>query len=314
MLEKVLETSKYVVDNAIYVRINFNKINLLTEELSSFNSSHFATKLPYDFQNMNTKEIINFLLIYDSIIFSFWGSPKWTIKVNDKELDGGNALFHCIFNLFYDRKSEDIFNILENMTFEKFQEILKGNVEIPLLKERYDIVKKVAKIVNETMNSDFYGYIKDLTRDEEVFKVITVKFDDFEDTRLYKNKTIYFYKLAQLLTSDILHVLQLKEKKVVDCSHLVGCADYKIPQVLHGLQILEYDKELTSLIENKIPIEENCEMEIEIRASMIVVIDYVWKKIHKSFDRIDINNFIWSKGQVKTTCFKPYHLTRTTSY
>lgn len=313
-LSEVLETSKFVVDNAQHVRINYDKANELIEGLLSFDNVHYLTKVPYDVYGMNTKDIVNFLLIYDSIDFSFWGNPKWTIKVNEKDLDGGIALLHCIFNLFKDRDSVEVFKQLENMTLEEFKELLKGNIEIPLLEERYRIVTGIAKIVNEKMNGNFYEYVKFVNTDREMFRILLSNFSSFEDIRIYKGKTIYFYKLAQLLVSDILHVLKNKEQKEVDYSNLLGCADYKIPQVMQGFGILEYDSDLSRLLETKTEIEENSEYEVEIRASMIVVVDYIWNKIDKKIDRIDINDFIWSKGQDKTKDYMPYHLTRTKSY
>ena len=38
----------------------------------------------------------------------------------------------------------------------------------------------------------------------------------------------------------------------------------------------------------EVPNEENSEYEIEIRASMIIVINYLWNKINRSIDRIAI--------------------------
>ena len=314
MLDKVLETSKFVVDNAKHVKINYDKANELIDELLKFDNVHYLTKVPYGVYDMSTRDIINFLLIYDSIDFSFWGNPKWTINVNGKDLDGGIALLHCIFNMFDGRDSLEVYKQLENMTLEDFKEILKGNIDIPLLEERYKIVSSIAKIVNKKMNGSFYDYIKDMNTDQEIFKTILNNFSGFEDTRTYKGQTVYFYKLAQLLTSDILHVIENKEQKEVDYSNLLGCADYKIPQVMQGFGILEYDTKLSSLLETKTEIEENSEYEVEIRASMIVVINYIWEQIDKIIDRIDINDFIWSKGQDKTKKYKPYHLTRTKSY
>ncbi|MCI7797982.1 MAG: queuosine salvage family protein [Mollicutes bacterium] len=314
MLDKVLETSKFVVDNAKHVKINYDKANELIDELLKFDNVHYLTKVPYGVYDMSTRDIINFLLIYDSIDFSFWGNPKWTINVNGKDLDGGIALLHCIFNMFDGRDSVEVYKQLENMTLEDFKEILKGNIDIPLLEERYKIVSSIAEIVNKKMNGSFYDYIKDMNTDQEIFKTILNNFSGFEDTRTYKGQTVYFYKLAQLLTSDILHVIENKEQKEVDYSNLLGCADYKIPQVMQGFGILEYDTKLSSLLETKTEIEENSEYEVEIRASMIVVINYIWEQIDKIIDRIDINDFIWSKGQDKTKKYKPYHLTRTKSY
>ena len=47
---------------------------------------------------------------------------------------------------------------------------------------------------------------------------------------------------------------------------------------------------------------------------MIIVINYIYEKINKSIDIIDINDFILFKGQDKNKQYKPYHLTRNTSY
>lgn len=314
MLNKVLETSKFVVDNAKHVKINYDKASELIDELLKFDNVHYLTKVPYAIYDMCTKDIINFLLIYDSINFSFWGNPKWTINANGKNLDGGIALLHCMFNLFNGRDSVTVFEQLGNMTLEEFKEILSGNIDIPLLEERYKIVTGIAKVVNEKMNGNFYEYIQSMNTDQVIFNTILSNFSCFEDTRTYEGKTIYFYKLAQLLTSDILHVIEIKEHKVVDYSSLLGCADYKIPQVMQGFGILEYDNELSSLLDTKTEIDENSEYEVEIRASMIIVINYIWEKIDKSIDRIDINDFIWGKGQDKSKEYKPYHLTRTISY
>lgn len=314
MLSKVLETTRYVVDNAKHVKINYDKANLLIKELLRFDNVHYLTKVPYDIYGMSTRDIVNFLLIYDSIDFSFWGNPKWTINVGGKDLDGGIALLHCMFNLFNGLDSIEVYQQIENMTLEEFKEILKGSIEIPLLEERYNIITGIAKIVNEKMNGSFYDYIKDMNTDQQIFETILNNFSSFEDTRSYNGQTIYFYKLAQLLTSDILHVIEIKEQKEVNYSSLLGCADYKIPQVMQGFGILEYDAKLSLLLETKTEIEENSEYEVEIRASMIVVINYIWEQIEKSIDRIDINDFIWSKGQDKTKQYKPYHLTRTKSY
>lgn len=314
MLDKVLETCKFVVDNAKYVNINYDKVNELIEELLKFNNVHYLTKVPYPIYDMNTRDIVNFLLIYDSINFSFWGEPKWTINVNEQHLDGGIALLHCVFNLFNNRDSRLVYKEIENMSLDQFKEILKGNVDIPLLEERYRIITGIARIVNEKMNGSFYDYIKAMNTDKEIFETIINNFSSFEDTRTYQDRTIYFYKLAQLLTSDILHVIKNKEHIEVDYSNLLGCADYKIPQVMKNFGILEYNDNLSLLLDSKTEIKENSEYEVEIRASMIVVINYIWEQIGKSIDRIDINDFIWVKGQDKTKKYKPYHLTRTISY
>ena len=128
------------------------------------------------------------------------------------------------------------------------------------------------------MNGSFYKFIKEIHVDTKLFDVIINNFESFKDEREYKGKTIYFYKLAQLLTSDILHIREELENVKVDYSNLIGCADYKIPQTLRALGIIEYNNELSEIIDNRNELEVSSEYEVEIRASQIVVIDYISKK------------------------------------
>lgn len=314
ILNKVLETCSVVVNKSKHVKINYEKTNDLIDELLMFDNVHYLTKVPYKIYEMSTQDIINFLLIYDAIDFSFWGDPKWTINRNEKELDGGIALLDCIFKLFENKNSIEVYKKIEEMNLEDFKKLLKGNVEIPLLKERYEIITSIAKHVNINMSGNFYEYIKNMNKDIDIFNTIINNFPSFKDTRVYEDKEIYFYKLAQLLTSDILHVINIKEHKNISYENLIGCADYKIPQVLQAFDILSYDPELTNIINSKTEIKENSVYEVEIRANMIMVIDYIYNKIDKRISRIDINDFIWSKGQDKTKKYQPYHLTRTTNY
>lgn len=68
------------------------------------------------------------------------------------------------------------------------------------------------------------------------------------------------------------------------------------------------------MVDNKIEISENHPYEVEIRASMLVVINYIFNQLDHTVCKIDINDYIWSKGRDKDKVNKPYHLTRTISY
>ena len=78
--------------------------------------------------------------------------------------------------------------------------------------------------------------------------------------------------------------------------------------------ILEFNDELANLIDNKIEIEKDSKMEIEIRANDIVVIDYIASKLNNKISRIDINDYMWHLGQDKSKMKKLYHRTLTNKY
>lgn len=310
-LEQVLDTCSYVYENSKHVKIDINKIKELAKD-NRFNekTAYWLSSNPYGILNLDVEDIINFLVIFESIDCSFWGEPKWTMKTDKGNTDGAIALMYALLRL---REQKGNLNF-ERITFDEFSEALKGNVEIPLLEERYKVVLQVSKIINKKMQGNFYHYIKNITKDIVLFNTIINNFPSFADTRTYDNKTIYFYKLAQLLTSDILHIRSLKEGITVDYSNLVGCADYKIPQVLRSIGVLVYDKELSDLVDNKNELEENSIYEVEIRANMVVAINLIKKELNNKVSAIDINDTIWSFSQDKTKKLLPYHLTRTLSY
>ena len=310
MLEEIIESCKYVSENSKSVQINEINLDNFIKEINNIETKHWLSFSPFNLLDLPVETIINFLLIYESIDFSFWGNPKWTILIDDVKEDGSIALLYAILKYVKKKNSTDFSNI----TKDEFKKILKGNVEIPLFEERYNIIKNVSKIVNEKMNGNFYKFIKNITSDTKLFNVIVSNFPNFKDERTYNNKKIYFYKLAQLLTSDILHIREQKEKIKVNYSHLVGCADYKIPQVMRGLGILEYSNKLANIIDNKKEIEVNSKFEVEIRANMIVVIDMIKNKLGDNVCAIDINDYIWSQGRNKNIKLKPYHLTRNINY
>lgn len=303
MLNQIRETTQYVCDNSEYVFINYKVIDKLIKGFKT--SSFWLSSNPFDILSLDYKEIINFLIIYHTIgDYCFWGNPKWTIDTDIGQLDGSFAIIYIILNRLKASKSFD-------MSFDDFKNMLKGNVEIPLLNERYEELVTMNNILGK---NSFYEMIKDYTDDNSLFNYIVDTFPYFHDVRNYKGKKIYFYKRAQLITSDILHVRYMLEKVNVDYSHLVGCADYKIPQVMNSLGIINYSKELNTIIKSNCEIPVNSKYEVEIRANTLRVIDYIYEKLNRKIPRIDINDFIWLLGQDKSIINKSYHRTKTINY
>lgn len=310
MLENIIISCNYVSKNSKHVTIDEEKLNLFVENIKDIKMNHWLSSSPFGLLDLAVETIINFLLIYESINFSFWGEPKWTIDTNIGKLDGSIALLYVLLQYVKESKSTDF----SSMSKKEFLKILKGNIKIPLFEERFKIIKEVSAIVNDKMQGNFYQYIKDITSDIELFETIIANFPSFKDERLYNKQTIYFYKLAQLLTSDILHIREQKEKIKVNYTHLVGCADYKIPQILRQFEILNYDNNLAKIVDNHSEISINSIYEVEIRANMITVINMINIKLNYKYCRIDINDFIYMQKNNKNFKMRPYHLTRCTNY
>ena len=309
MLDNVKNSCNYISENSKYVLINYKKLDEYIKTIDCKKIKFWLSNNPYNLFDMDFDKIINFMLIFDSIDYCFWGQPKWTIKTVEGEKDGSDALLYSLLN--YVKKIDKI--DFTNVSFEEFSNILKGNVDIPFLQERYNTVVSICNVVNKKMNGNFYNYIKNINKDTELFDIIISNFSEFIDERTYDGKKIYFYKLAQLLTSDILHIKELMNGTKVDYSNLVGCADYKIPQTLRALGILVYDTELSKIIDNGQLISENSKYEVEIRANTIAVISYIKSKLESCYS-IDINDYLFISSKSVKKIAKPYHLFKNKNY
>lgn len=202
---------------------------------------------------------------------------------------------------------------------------------IPLLADRAATLRETSHTLRTRLNNNFYAAIKNLTSDEQLFHFLITTFPSFRDQRTYapsvskaiqktahtpptlKNtSTIHFYKLAQLLTSDLLFVRRHLEHISVDTSNLPGCADYKIPQTLRALDLISYDKDLAKLVNSQQLLPENSPFEVEIRAATVSAIDFL-HRLRPEFSPIQINDYLFlaSRNLKKK---QPYHLTRTTNY
>jgi hypothetical protein len=314
IFDDIIEKSKYVMANSNHVRINDNQIRTIANEIKIKDNTHWLDKFREEMKFFNMETITHFLLIYHAIGFCFWGEPKWKIEYKETQVDGAAALIYAMIREI-ERKPQLLdFRYLCNIDIDEFRVILKGNIEIPLLSERYSNLIHTSKVVLEKLNNNLYNSIKNINTDAELLEFIIEYFDTYKDTRIYQGVEIPYYKRAQLFVSDILHIKENMLGQKVDYHNLVGCADYKIPQILRQLGVIQYSKELEEQIDNKIEIRENSEYEIEIRSSMIEVIDKIKRQTKGEYSAISINDYFWIKSGEGKYNNKPYHRTKTTSY
>lgn len=314
-MNKILESTKYVVENSENVKINREKISEFCKNIDHTHVKHWLKEAPFKISNLNDIEKLNFLLIFNSISFSYWGEPKWTIAYNEQKIDGAYGMIQALGRAINEGKPILDIKFLSELKSEELQKILRANIEIPLFEERLEILKEVGTVLNKKYKGSFVNLIKEANNDAvKLLDLITRNFKSFEDIEIYNGKKIYFYKRAQLLVSDI---SQMIFNSLNNIDQLTACADYKLPQILRRFSILTYSKALSEKVDNKIEIEKNSKEEVEIRANTIWAVELVKEELKKRFPKensIHVNDHLWLLSQTKSTEDKPYHRTRTTSY
>lgn len=318
-MNKILTSTKFVVDNAKHVKINKEKIKEFCKNFNESHIKHWINESPYDLTKLSDKDKLHFLLVFSSISFCYWGEPKWTVEYNREKFDGAFGMIVALSKAIENKISILDMKFLANINEKDFEKIVEGNVKIPLFGERVRILREIGSVLARDFDGDFTKLIKKAEGDAmKLLNLIVIHFPSFNDSSMYKGKMIYFYKKAQLLISDIYQIFKGQDYgKLKSTQQLTACADYKLPKVLRQLGILEYSKELAEKIDNKIEILKDSEEEIEIRANTIWANELIKQKLKKSIPKIDtmhINDHLWLLGQIKSLNDKPYHLTRTIDY
>ena len=102
-----------------------------------------------------------------------------------------------------------------------------------------------------------------------------------------------------------------------DAGQLTAFADYKIPQVLEALNILEYSSELAERLERYELLPSGDPREVEIRAGMVWAVERISQELRGQGRVVlpyELDWFLWRLGQSPSLGEKPYHRTRTIFY
>lgn len=299
-MNPIMESIKPVIEKPRFVKINKKNLLRFCSELELKERKPWLHSTPFNFQKLEDKKELNFLFIICSLNFCFWGELKWKVEYKGNFYDGAWSLLATL------RKAIErgflILNwkCLANISEKDLKEILKGNIEIPLFKERLNILRENGRILINKFNGNFENVIERSKGDAlKLLKIIVNNFPSFYDVAIYQGKPVLFHKRVQLLVADI-HRGGFAKLKNID--KLNALADYKVLKILRKLGIFDYYPELSPKIDNKILIPAGSEEEIEIRANTIWAIELMKKEIQKKIPDIksfDIDFYLWSLAQKK---------------
>ena len=306
---KTIESSVSVLKQAVHVSINKDKVRWFARNFNRNKLEHWLSISPFNLNQLKEVEKIGFLFSLDSISFCYWGNPKWKVEYYGKEYDGTQAMMACLGRVIENGKTFTP-NYLARMQRNELENILQGNIEIPLLDERLRNLNEIGAVVQKKFKGDF-RYVVDQSRydSSRLVDLLVREFSSFEDSAIYRGKEIEFNKRAQLLASDINQTFG----KLEQSDKLTACADYKLPQVLRRYEILQYSDELQKRISTGKEIPKGSEEEVEIRAHTIYAVELIKAELTEITSN-QINDYLWLEGQIKLPTDEPYHLTRTTAY
>lgn len=319
MQQDILQTTKGVVENAKSVLINKKAVEKFCD---SFSLNDVVTAELGNTAKFDISQQISLVCVFNCVNFCFWaakGQEKWAIKIDDKVIDGATGIFRALEEALKNGVPLLDAHFLQNLDREKFNGILNGNIEIPLLDERVKCLNEAGGVLLQNFDGNFMKVFKSANGDAVELTNLFIKFfSSFNDYTTFEGEKVEFHKRAQLNTDMINYRLTKRgEKELSNLDKLTAFADYKVPQMLRKFGILEYTPELATKIDSCEEIEAGSREEIEIRAATIWAIEQMKEVLAPRFPQItarQVDDHLWSLGQAKSPEDKPYHRTRTIFY
>lgn len=317
----VLATTRFVVENARYVVIDPERVEVVADELAARRSPtvtydcarHVCGVEPW---------VANLVLVLDTLNFSFWpdpGQPRWRVTYRGETFDGYWALVAALRRALDEGVPVADAAFLEGATDASVAHLLRGEGTAPLLAERAAALRETGRVLLERYDGQFVNAIERANRGAlRLTHLLAGEFSSFDDVATYGSYPVHLYKRAQICCSDLYGASRGQAwGDLTDLDRLTAFADYKVPQVLRRLGILVYTDALAQMIDQRVPLPPGSEGEVEIRAATIWGVEFLRRSLLErgvSLRAFEIDWYLWELGQDLPPDSQPYHLTRTIFY
>ena len=253
----------------------------------------------------------------------FQSQIKYALNVGDNTFSDTDAMVYQIDQAleagidFYDG------HYMRDITETTFKSIFRANIEMPMSKQKTDVLNQVGQILVEEYKGDWFNFVKSgpkklYQNGEGLIERLVSQFERFRDISIYSGEEVHFLKLAQLAFWGIHRELAKHgDFYIEDMENMTAFADYIVPVALEKMKIITYSEKLKNKIEQGVLIESDSIEEIEIRAATLFVTAQLTEEINKL--RLEEEKIIIPQLDFKLwTDFhdnkSPHHLTKTIMY
>ncbi len=320
MLE-VLKTTEKVVQKSRHVRMNREALIASVRRMVAEN-----TKVPpWDSRHHffdGGKKTVTYFLVLDTVNFCFWtpeGVATWEIDFEGRKISGYYALAVALKHAFEEDRPIIRAGDLARLSLEGLREIMGGTGELQLMAQRTANLNELGNLLLDEFNGEACRLVEAAGRSAlNLAGLLSEKLASYRDVAVYEGENIFFLKRAQILAADLYGAFRGRGwGKFSDIYRLTAFADYKLPQVLRQLGILEYATELAERVDRLELLEPGCPEEVEIRANTVWAVELIRKELERmgrDLKAFEIDWLLWNMGQEDRYRKSPYHRCLTTFY
>ena len=322
----VLESIRPAIENS---RDVFTHVDRIVEVAAWMGYEDLAMPeypVPSGVQSTAPNDVVDLILVANSIDTAFTDFKthvKFQVDYEGQHTSDSDAMFACLNRAMHNGVPILDGRFLAKVTRPELEKIFAGNIEMPMLDEKLEVLHQVGSVLAGKYEGRFHNFIKSgppLLYDggNGLVERMAKEFPRFNDVSPYDGREIKFYKLAQLgLWFAWATYRKDGPVQLNDVEKMTTFPDYIVPVALRLLGINSYSPELEHGIDTYQLIPRDSTQEVEIRAHSIYATALLREEINKirpaDLQVIipQVNERLWTHYH---TTFWPHHLTKTIMY
>lgn len=284
-----------------------------------------ASAGPFDLGS-SPSEIIDAVLFASVLNFAFTdfeSGVKFAVDYDGRPWSDTEGMFVRIHEATQD--GQDLFDgsVLSTITRDDLSRVFTGNIELPMLAQRAQILNEVGETLMSSYGGRFHRFVSDCAPfmyhdGDGILERLITEFPRFNDVASYRGQAVQIHKLAQLsLWSLHMALHESGDWSLRDLADMTAFADYIVPVALRLMGIIEYSPDLEGRINGGQLIVRNSEEEVEIRAHTLYATALLTDRINERrtadsqlvIPQVDYR--LWKSYHATTW---PHHLTKTIMY
>lgn len=323
----VLQSVLPVVDAPQHVRISEEGIRrtarwMAFEEFAPVGSGSAG---PFDV-GPDPERIVNLTMLVNTLNFAFTDfttSVKFQTEYLGVNYVDSEAMVACMHRAIGAGTPLLTGDWAARVTRDELAAIFQGNIEMPMLTERAQILNEVGAVLVDRYQGSWQRWVASCApalyaQGDGLLERLPTEFPRFHDVSTWRGREIKIAKLAQLgLWSLHLALARTGQKTLSDPWRATAFADYIVPVALRVMEIASLTPALSEAIDSGIEIVRDSEEEIELRALSIYAVARLTDEINllrpESAQLISpqVDYRLWKSYHAT---HHPHHLTRTVMY
>lgn len=282
--------------------------------------------LPFGIGVGAVDETIDFILTtacIDTAFTDFSSHIKFQVEYAGHNWSDSDALFACMKRAI--DKGVPILDgaFLAEVTRAEMATLFAGNVELPMLDEKMQILHQVGATLTAKYGGRFHNFVESCRprlydKGNGLIDRLVAEFPRFNDVSDYDGHAIKIYKLPQLAIWFLYTCLRRSGRfRIEDIDMMTAFADYIVPVGLRLLGLTSYSKDLEHAINSYQMIPRDSRQEVEIRVHCIYALALLAEEINRlrppdqQIIMPQLDARLWTHYH---TTWWPHHLTKTIMY